>query len=291
MDCEVIVMNANGCVPKDLKIGGMGIPKKRKDARQKVIKDENPDLILIQESDIALKNICTQDFGYRDYQSIGGKDAGIIYDTTTFIQLEDPTNRLRQIYEFKCFTGEISSGEILPRMCAVIPKGKNPNANPFLCVSWHCPYKKNILQKINLFYDLCLLIKIYLPVNEKQISVILGGDFNLDLSALIPITMMLPPPVFHHLLILNDYRTLDHRPNKTDYILTSLTIINVSCKPIHVFDTINDLFPDLPLKYNKAVLVHDPLVVKVTIPNQMGWVSTPLQNNILLPNQPTIFGL
>lgn len=174
-------MNANGCVKKGVKTGGMEIPMIRKEARQKVIKDENPDLILIQESDIVMRNICIWDFGYRNYQATGGKDAGIIYDTTIFIKLEDPTFRLRQIYELK-FGIDF---EILPRMCAVILQGKNPNAQAFLCVSWHGPYKKSVDEKKKkLFQNLCKLIKTYL--DEKKIPVILGGDFNLNLSEITP---------------------------------------------------------------------------------------------------------
>lgn len=282
MNCTVMVMNANGCTIKGVTIRGKEIPRKRQDVRQEVIRGVNPDLILIQES---VKNICTQDFGYRDYQAIGGKDggSGIIFDTTTFIREEDPTNRLRQIYEFKLAKGEISSSELFPRMCAVILKAKNPNAQPFFCVSWHGPNKMKNPLKIKLYNDLCLLIRTY--AYEKQIPVIFGGDFNLDLSKITPtIPLMFLP---QDILMVNDYMTLDHRPNKIDYVITSQTIQNVSCKPIDVFDTIEDLFPNLPLLYYKVVLDHDPLAVTVTIPNKM--ISTSLQNNVLLPNQPTIF--
>lgn len=285
MDCKVIVMNANGCVIKGVKIGGMEIPIKRKDARQKVIINENPDLILIQESNVKLENICTQNFEDRDYQAIGGKDAGVIFDTTTFMLLPDPSTRIRQIYEFKLETGEISSSGILSRMCAVMLEGLHPNAQPFLCVSWHGPYKQTTLQKINLFYDLCLLIKTYLM--ENQIPVIFGGDFNLDLIKIPPPLVLIQP-----VLMIKDYMTLDHRPNKIDFVITSQTIINVSCKPVDIFDIIEELFPNLPLKYYKVVLDHDPLVVNVTLPNLMSWqwVPTTLPNNVLLPNQPIKFG-
>lgn len=239
-------MNAKGCVIKGVKIGGMEIPIIRKDARLKVIIDENPDLIIIQESDIVLRNIIgTHYFGYRDYQAIGGKEAGVIFDTTTFFLLPDPLTRIRQIYEFKLGTGEISSSGILSRMCAVMLQGKHPNALPFLCVTWHGPYKMRTDLKMKLYKDLCLLITAYL--HEQQIPVIFGGDFNLDLSQITPIPMMLQPPFFHHLLKLNDYMTLDHRPNKIDYVLTSQTVMNVSCKPVDVFDVIEELYPHLPL--------------------------------------------
>lgn len=57
---DLIIMNANGSVAKGLKVGEMDIPVKRDHARQKVIKDKNPDLILIQESDIMLEMFFTQ---------------------------------------------------------------------------------------------------------------------------------------------------------------------------------------------------------------------------------------
>lgn len=277
MNCTAVVMNANGCTIKGVRTRGMEIPRKRKDVRQEVIRDVNPDLILIQESDILPRNFLTQNFGYRDYQVIGKKDAAVIFDTTTFILLQDPSTRIRQIYEFKCFTGEISSSKILPKMCAVILIGKYPNAQPFLCVSWHAPYKKNILVKRKIYDDLCLLIGTY--AYQKQIPVIFGGDFNLDLSEIIP-TIPLPLMILpQQTLTVNDYMKLDHRPNKLDYILTSQTITNVSCKPVDVYDTIEDLFPDLQLLYYKVVLDHDPLAVNITIPKK---ISTSIQNNVLL---------
>lgn len=253
MNCKVLFMNSKGSTIEGLKVGGMEIPKKRKDVRHQVIEDEDPDLILIQESDILLRNICTQYYGPRDYQAIGGKDAGILYDTTTFIQLEDPTNRLRQICEFKFDRGEILSSEIMPRMCARIMQGKYPNALPLLCVSWHGPHKgKSDTEKQKFYDDLCLLIKTY--SDEKEIPIILGGDFNLDLSKLTST------------LKLHDYVKLCHRPNKLDYILTSQTINNVSCKPVDILGTIDILFPELSLSNLNTFLDHDPMVVNVKIP-------------------------
>lgn len=261
MDCTVISMNANGCVIQGQLRGRMEIPRTRKDVMQKVINDEDPDLILIQESDIALKSICTQNFENRDYQAIGGKDVGIIYDTKTFILLHDITKIFRQKYQ-SLYGGP---SYLYKRMYAVIFEGKNSNIKPFPCVSWHGPNKKKPIQKQNLFDNLCLCIRniIYLYLrDEKQTAVILGGDFNLALNK-ISIPLILQPE-----LMFNDYKTLDHRPKKIDYILTSVTITNVSCKPVNVFNIIKELFPDFPFKYNKSVLDHDPVVMKFTIPTK-----------------------
>lgn len=87
------------------------------------------------------------------------------------------------------------------------------------------------------------------------------------------------------ILKLNDYnmyKTLDHRPNKIDYIITS-PAIDVCCKPVDVFDIIEELFPYLPLIYYKVVLDHDSLAVNVTIPNQMSSTTTVMLSK--LPNQ------
>lgn len=270
MNCKVLIMNSKGSTIEGFKVSGMEIPKKRNTVRQKVIKDKDPNLILIQESDIVLSNICTQDFGCRDYQAIGGKDAGIVYDTTTFIQLEDPTNRLRQIYEFKFDRGEILSSEIMPRMCARIMQGKNPNAQKFLLVSWHGPHTgRSHQEKKKVYEDLLLLLKTY--SHEKKIPIILGGDFNLDLREINQtLNLNSQDQDCHHQLKLLPYVKLDHRPNKLDYILTSQTIINEVCKPVDIFRVIDYLYPEVRISSLITSLDHDPITVNVNIPRTNG---------------------
>ncbi|CAC5425235.1 unnamed protein product [Mytilus coruscus] len=267
-----ILMNANGCRPKKLKVGGMEIRSKRKDIRQQVIRDNNPDIIFIQESDIVLRNICTWSFPHRCYQSIGGQKAGIIFDALTFTECtaEHPQERIRQIYEYRKFTlnENLSSASLLDRMQAVILQTKGPCIRKFLFVSWHGPHKLERNLKIKMLKDLKYLVSLYLL--ENDIPVVIGGDFNLDLSKENLFQRPFPPVFDPHVIpnaqfVLCDYLKLDHRPKKIDYIITSRTLTNVSCKPIDVWEHLLVKYPSLPLAYHTAVLDHDSLSVQFPI--------------------------
>lgn len=265
-----IVMNANGGRSKILQVGGWEIPSKRKDIRQQVIWDNNPDIIFIQESDIVLRNICTWNFPHRCYQSIGGKEAGIIFDALKFTECtaDNPQGKIRHIYEYRKFilNENLSSADLLDRMQAVVLQTNGPCIRKILCVSWHGPHKLKRDLKIKMLKDLMYLISLYLQ--ENNIQVVLGGDFNLDLSKEKLFQNSFLNPYYSDptaQFVLCDYLKLDHRPNKIDYIITSKSVTNVSCKPIDVLDCIIDIYPSLPVAYYTAVLDHDSLNVQFPI--------------------------
>lgn len=51
------------------------------------------------------------------------------------------------------------SDEITDRMCSIILLEKKPNAQPFLCVSWHGPYRTDIEKRKNVLFDLIPLLQ------------------------------------------------------------------------------------------------------------------------------------
>ncbi|CAC5425239.1 unnamed protein product [Mytilus coruscus] len=221
-------MNANGCVPKDLN-RKWKISSKRNYIRQDIISTYEPDLIFLQDSDILLRNICTWDFSPKNYQSVGDKAAGILFDTSTFTLCmdEDPKANIRRLYEFITIgkKNDLNS-EILSRMEAVILQTKGPSKKKFLCISFHGQNKLKNEKKIKIFKDFKSLITRY--SSNKNIPVVIGGDFNLDLS-------MLSQQEFTELLLI-DYSKLEHRHKKIDYVLTSAAVASRkhSCEPIDV---------------------------------------------------------
>ncbi|XP_071143652.1 uncharacterized protein [Mytilus edulis] len=265
MEHKVLTLNGQGSIPKNLSVEGMDLPMKRRHAIQKIISDEKPDIILMQESkNCDLDYICNQDFGNKKYTYVetnSKKDAAIIYDSTKFKRFENPTNTKTHILNMK---PEISKDADL-RMCAVILQEKCQNRQPFLCATWHGPSKIQYGEKKKIYRDLCLCLGLYLY--EKQIPVILGGDFNLDLMSVAVTSVCWPStkPVCYNIVV-NDYPKLENRPNKIDYILTSETFTNVCCTPIHILDVVDSLFPYLTLHYAKAILGNDVLALHATSP-------------------------
>lgn len=275
-DIKGMSMNANGSVSQGQRIGGLGIPEMRKNIRQQIIKDFNPDIIFMQDSNILLKNICyvrsnKRYFAPRDYQSTGSEEAGIIFDASRFVKCvhENAMTELRKLYE----SGMKSlNSQLLSRMHAVILQTKGPGEKKILCVSWHGPHKLSDKNKIQMFKDLMYLITLYL--SKKRIPVLIGGDFNLDLQEekLFPITNPLSNPanIRHDNLLLYMYtRKLNHfRENTIDYIITSATVIgnyNFSCCPIDVIPYIKSENNKLSSEYYKAVLDHEPLIATFII--------------------------
>lgn len=166
MDCRILIINGSGgskkCAGESLK--GIEIPRKRKVVMEKVILDKSPDIIFIQESHVALTKICTEEIRGRKYQYIGPKENGLIYDTKTFMFVEDPTTRLRQIYDSKLTKEE--SAEIFPRMCGRILKGTALNAKPTLFVCWHGPHKRSIHEKKR-FITICVYFLVIMQLKNK----------------------------------------------------------------------------------------------------------------------------
>lgn len=240
MDCKILIFNASGSNTGEEKVEE--ISEKRRVVVSKVIFDGSSNIILIQESHIALTKICTEEFGDRNYKAIGPKRNGIIYDMDTIMYVEDPTTRLRQIYESKSKSIiRNESAEIFARMCARVLKGTGVNAQPTLFVSWHGPHKKTMDYKRKLYHDLCLVFSHY--AFETNIPVIIGGDFNLDLINAKNLEVCPPTNlVCLNTLEVNDYSKLERRPNKIDFILTSPKITVEDCKPINVFTLLKNYF-------------------------------------------------
>lgn len=229
---------------------------------QKVIKEENPDLILLQESNFALESICTQKLKNRNYQSIEGEsiegednNAAIIYDSNMFNLVKGPLDTNFEI-DSKYYN------LIKRRMCAVELKEKVLHAQQFLCVSWQGPYSDiSYNDKKQVYRDLSSTIRLYLK--EKQIPVVLAGDFNLDLNKILKVVYMpIPTPLLHSSLLAYDYKLLAHRKKKFVFTLTSETITNVNCNTVNIFKMLVKARESIL----KLILDHDPLAVNVTIP-------------------------
>lgn len=272
MEHKVLTLNGQGSIPKNLSVEGMDLPMKRRHAIQKIISDEKPDIILMQESkNCDLEYICNQDFGNKKYTYVENnskKDAAIIYDSTKFKRFENPTNTKTHILNMK---PEISKDADL-RMCAVILQEKCQNRQPFLCATWHGPSKIQYGEKKKIYRDLCLCLGLYLY--EKQIPVILGGDFNLDLMSVAVTSVCWPStkPVCYNIVV-NDYPKLENRPNKIDYILTSETFNNVCCTPVNILKIVDKLFHTFTLSHVKSVLDNNLLTLIGTSKTDIDWNS------------------
>lgn len=159
-------MNANGCSLKDIK-GKWGISSKRNYIRQDIISTYEPAIIFLQDSDILLRNICTWNFSPKEYQSVGGKAAGILFDTSTFTRDEDPKANIRRLYESITIDKKNDlNSEILSRMGAVILQTKGPSKKKLLCISFHGPHKLKNEKKIKMFKDFKSLITLYSSMNK-----------------------------------------------------------------------------------------------------------------------------
>lgn len=261
-----MVMNGKGSLPQGMKIKGLELSKKRKLIRQKIIQEGNPDVIFVSESDIVLRNFCSQDSPLRVYQSIGSQEAGIIFDSVFFTECtaDDPMRRLRKIYEYRASKENLSS-ELLTRMNAVILETKVPCKRKMLYVAWHGPHKIKHDLKFKMIKDLVYIITLYLT--EINIPVIIGGDYNLDLSE--ENLPMFAPEFKHHFLshsklVMCDYQKLAHRSEKIDYITLSETVTKYKITPVDVMKYVEIEYPDLPSEFpKKGILDHDPLSVEL----------------------------
>lgn len=172
--------------------------------------------------------------------------------------------RLRKIYEYRASKENLSS-ELLTRMNAVILETKVLCKRKMLYVAWHGPHKIKHDLKLKMIKDLVYIITLYLT--EINIPVIIGGDYNLDLSE--ENLPMFAPEFNHHFLshsklVMCDYQKLAHRSEKIDYITLSETVTKYKITPVDVMKYVEIEYPDLPSEFpKKGILDHDPLSVEL----------------------------
>ncbi|XP_046547143.1 uncharacterized protein LOC124257146 isoform X5 [Haliotis rubra] len=172
-------MNANG----DSKAG---MREKRKHHIANVLKSESPLVVFLQE--FLWKGIHSkpwEEFGIPDhFQYEGHNEAGFIFDTReiTYLRIDNKTS-VRNMYDTMVKESDMGSDYFeLPRLCVYKIESKGAPNFEILCASWHGPYKVS-MEKKQKALDTLVKFLLKLKVEEENIPLLLGGDFNMSASA------------------------------------------------------------------------------------------------------------
>lgn len=256
--------------------------QKRFEIMHDITKVEFPDLILAQESSIKVYKIFPEEYEHLSYVATQNDEAGILYNMSTLqiVDTVDPNGRLLYLRDEMVRLGKLSDAdEIIARMRAVVLQSKGPNNQPFLCISYHGPFRGYSVQKrLDIFKSAIKLLNEY--QKEFCFPVIFAGDFNVDIQinlvksylksyfvTCVPNPLRKPEWMLYGngLLLLHPYLPTGRRERIYDFILTSDSITVRDIKPINIGAIIKSNYPGVYEDDYNAILDHDPLVASVTV--------------------------
>ncbi|XP_046565009.1 uncharacterized protein LOC124273752 [Haliotis rubra] len=174
----ILDMNANG----DTTAGMRG---KRKRHIADVLQLESPLVVCLQEfvwtgiHSSAFKDIDVPDH----FQYEGHNEAGFIFDTReiTYSKIDNKTS-VRNMYDNMVRRSDMGSDYFeLPRLCVRQIKSKGAPNFVILCASWHGPHKVS-MEKKKKALDTLVKFLLKLKVEEGDVPLLLGGDFNMGVS-------------------------------------------------------------------------------------------------------------
>lgn len=169
------LVNANVGGPS----AGNGTALKRKLAIKGLLMNFQPDILFLQEFSWPIKY---HDFIPEQYQYVGNREAGIMFDRNKVIIDQFDTTGMGILQTF----GEIINLKELPierpLMSRMWMEVITIRAWPFvkvLCVSWHGPY--NRMTEMNRITEFKKLLKYVSYIGfRKNLPIIIGGDFNIS---------------------------------------------------------------------------------------------------------------
>ncbi|XP_046565839.1 uncharacterized protein LOC124274521 isoform X1 [Haliotis rubra] len=179
----ILDMNANG----DSKAG---MREKRKHHILDLLMLNRPLVVCLQEfvwtgiHSSAFKDIDVPDH----FQYEGHKEAGFIFDIReiTYSRIDNKTS-VRNMYDNMVESSDMASDYFeLPRLCVYKIQSKGAPNFEILCASWHGPHKVSTEQKqkaLDTLVKFLLKLKLKVEEKEKNIPLLLGGDFNMSASA------------------------------------------------------------------------------------------------------------
>ncbi|XP_067666895.1 uncharacterized protein [Haliotis asinina] len=171
----ILDMNANG----DSKAG---MRDKRKQHIADVLISESPLVVCVQEFDwVDIHSKGWKEFDVPDhFQYEGHKEAGFIFDTREITSFRiDNKRSVRNMYDNMVLRSDMASDYFeLPRLCIYKIKSKGAPNFEILCASWHGPHKVSFEKKKKTL-DTLVKFLLKLKVEEENVPVLLGGDFNM----------------------------------------------------------------------------------------------------------------
>ncbi|XP_063418235.1 uncharacterized protein LOC134701018 [Mytilus trossulus] len=279
---KTLVMNVSGNNHKpvglDLKPG-----EKQRDVAVKIITSYKPDLILAQEGNkVFYEKVCREcKDGGTQYHYVYNEETGILFNVVDWT-IEKPKADLEKMYDELVHKNIISrESELKARFHALILKSNGTDGN-FLCVTYHGRYTgKTKDKKLDILKDFLKLLCNYLEDNPS-LSLILGGDFNVELdddilqdliskgdpnyeNDLLLWKLFEPSSHANRDLSLIPYAPTGNRANIYDHIIVSSTINVSEIQAVDVFKKIKELFQEVSKEHYPVILDHDPICVTFKI--------------------------
>ncbi|XP_046559989.1 uncharacterized protein LOC124269001 [Haliotis rubra] len=175
----ILDMNANG----DSKAG---MREKRKHHIADVLMSKSPLVVCLQEFVwVGIHSRGWKEFDVPDhFQYEGHKEAGFIFDAReiTYSRIDNKTS-VRNMYDNMVKRSDMVSDYFeLPRLCVFKIQSKGAPHFEILCASWHGPHRVS-MEKKKKALDTLVKFLLKLKVEEENIPLLLGGDFNMPASA------------------------------------------------------------------------------------------------------------
>lgn len=158
---------------------GKGTTRRRKLALTGLVLKQQPTIFFLQE--FLWQSNASFVFNPKQYEYVGHNEAGILFDRNKVFVLFLNVVWIGKKLEDMKLNGILPMEYILPqkRMCMVQIICRALPHEPFLCISWHGPYKR--ITETDRINELVSLLK-FIGFISKQMDLpfIIAGDFNIS---------------------------------------------------------------------------------------------------------------
>lgn len=226
-------------------------PDERKKAIVRLLKNKNPTIVILQESDF--KNIGSEyarwrrfDFPDKYKAIIKNEEAKFLYDSEEIELTLVDVGEIQKAND-KLHRSDTSSDLPQAMTFMVVATPIDKSKPKFLCVSWHGKYKENDKKQRK---NLTLLFEIVAIFSKKKkLPVIIGGDFNAPFSGIVSVLEETGLSFVGY-----DYRPSRRRSFKMtiDFFVTSSSLTLKGIAPV-----------DWGSEVANKLLDHDPIIADI----------------------------